>query len=185
MAAAVVIPAPGSHTIWHAVRDSKLLAPAMRTRLAAAVREAATTWAVASASAVEIDTLGIAPATRLAMQRAIAALEPAADYLLLDWVRLPAVNLPQTATVKADRRMASVAAASILAKVARDEWMVQLAHRYPEYGFADHKGYGSARHLTALVRLGPCPEHRRSFAPLSRSASLLAEMAGEVDDGGG
>jgi ribonuclease HII len=188
-AAAVVIPQPGSHAIWAAVRDSKQLAPLMRTRLAATVREAAAAWAVASASAAEIDAMGIAAATRLAMQRAIVALEPAADYLLLDWVRLPAVALPQSAMAKADRRMASVAAASILAKAARDEWMAQLAQRYPDYGFAGHKGYGSAQHLAALARLGPCPEHRHSFAPLARPAPLFGEMldgaSDEVVNGGG
>lgn len=173
-AAAVVIARPGTHAVWGEVRDSKLLSPTRRAQLDATIRAAAQAWAVASASAAEIDALGIAAATRLAMQRAIVALEPPADYLLLDWVRLPALALPQVALARADRHMASVAAASILAKAARDRRMMELEEHYPGYGFARHKGYGSAQHLVALAQLGPCPEHRLSFAPLARPASLFA-----------
>jgi ribonuclease HII len=113
-----------------------------------------------------IDALGILPATRLAMQRAVAALTPAPDALLLDYVRLPEVALPQRALPKADDHCLTVAAASIVAKVCRDQWMVALDARHPGYGFARHKGYGTAAHRAALARLGPSPFHRMSWMPL-------------------
>ncbi len=108
-------------------------------------------------------------ATRQAVSIAIARLAPAADAFLVDGpLRLAAVNLPQRAIVRGDRQSLSIAAASILAKVSRDRYMIELGRRYPEYGFDRHKGYGTAEHLGALGRVGPCPEHRRSFAPLRK-----------------
>jgi ribonuclease HII len=156
------------------VRDSKLLSPRRREQLAGEIMTVAAACATGLASAAEIDRLGIAPATRLAMQRTLAALPLAPEGLLIDWVRLPDVPLPQIARPKADRDMVSVAAASILAKVTRDRRMVAMEDEYPGYGFAAHKGYGAPRHLQALRTLGGCPEHRRTFAPLAGQLALFA-----------
>ncbi|MCB0070392.1 MAG: ribonuclease HII [Caldilineaceae bacterium] len=173
-AAAVIVPELGAPAgVWAEVRDSKQLRPAVRETLAAAVRAEALAHAVGMASAAEIDEMGIAPATRLAMTRAIAALQPAADFLLIDWVRLSALALAQVSFARADALSVSVAAASILAKVARDAHMVQLDALHPGYAFAAHKGYGAPAHLAALQQLGPCPEHRHSFAPIARQPSLF------------
>ncbi|MEJ5246914.1 MAG: ribonuclease HII [Caldilinea sp.] len=172
-AAVLVTPECGASSIWSSVRDSKLLSPAQRIQLADEIRRAAAAWAIGEVDAATIDAIGIAAATRRAMQEAIAALSPAADYLLLDWVRLPHIGLPQQAEPKADRTMASVAAASILAKVHRDRLMQEYDRRYPEYRFAVHKGYGVAAHCAAIERFGPCPIHRRTFAPIAQRATLF------------
>jgi ribonuclease HII len=169
-AAVVVAPEDASAVLWGRVRDSKLLTPAQREALEPEIQARALAWAVAAADAATVDRIGIAGASRLVMQQAIAALQPPPDYLLVDWVRLPQVPIPQRSQPKADRDIVSVAAASILAKVQRDRWMVALDEQYPQYGFAGHKGYGAASHLAALDRWGPCPEHRRSFAPLAQAA---------------
>jgi ribonuclease HII len=122
---------------------------------------------VGAASAAEIDRLGIVPATRLAMQRAVAGLNPAPEALLIDAVDLTAlVRLPQHALFYGDAISLSIAAASILAKLSRDRLMTRLETRYPGYGFARHKGYGTAVHQAALARLGPSDIHRQSFAPV-------------------
>jgi ribonuclease HII len=168
-AAVVVAPEDAGTPVWSLVRDSKLLTPAQRKELEREIQACALTWAVGAADAATVDNLGIASATRLAMSHAIAALKPPADFLLIDWVRLPQLAIPQRSQSKADRDIVSVAAASILAKVHRDRWMVALHEQYPQYGFAGHKGYGAAAHLAALDRWGPCPEHRRSFAPLAQA----------------
>lgn len=161
-AAAVILdparPIPG-------LADSKTLAPGRRLELALLIRERSLAWAVASASAGEIDRINIRQASRLAMRRAVAALSPQCDYLLVDALQIdwPA---PQQALVKGDASVASIAAASILAKTARDVLMAELDAAYPGYGIARHKGYGTAEHLEALRRLGPTPLHRRSFSPV-------------------
>lgn len=172
--AAAVIPPPLTprEGVWALVRDSKLLAPDERATLAVQIRAAALAWAVGSASAEEIDEIGIAPATRLAMRRAVESLTPQPDYLLLDWVRLTTLNIAQESFVKGDRRVVSIAAASILAKTHRDQILVELDRLHPVYGFAQHKGYGTAAHLAALARHGPCPAHRHSFAPLRSERTL-------------
>lgn len=181
VAGAVIIhPATLEHPLWSHVRDSKLLAPRQRERLAGEIMAAACACATGMASAAEIDRLGIAPATRLAMRRALEALALPPDGLLIDWVRLPDVPLPQIARPKADRDMVSVAAASILAKVTRDRRMVAMEDEYAGYGFAAHKGYGAPQHLQALRTMGGCPEHRRTFAPLAGQLALFA--AGESTD---
>ncbi len=148
------------------VRDSKQMTPQQRERWAAAIRAEVAGWGVGFASAAEIDALGILPATRMAMQRALAQLPAPPQHLLLDALRLPGVHLPQTALIKGDMRSLSIAAASVLAKTARDAQMQALEALYPGYGFAAHKGYGTAQHAAALLRLGPCPLHRRSYAPV-------------------
>jgi ribonuclease HII len=178
LAAALVVP-PGSRCagVWAEVRDSKLLSPAQRTRLAPRIQSAALAWGIGRADAATIDQLGIAAATRQAMCLAIAALQPPPDYLLIDWVKLPRLAITQESRVKADRDLVSVAAASILAKVERDRLMTSLHECYPHYGFAGHKGYGTATHVAALAQCGPCPEHRHTFAPIAQPLTLLAGAA--------
>jgi ribonuclease HII len=178
VAAAVVLDSQSAGlALWQELRDSKLLAPQRRAELAPQVQAAALTSAVGCVSAGEIDAIGIAAATRRAMKIAIEALEPQPQHLLIDWVRLPLVNIAQFQCAKADQLIVSVAAASILAKVHRDALMVDLHRSYPLYGFAQHKGYGAAAHLAALTANGPCCEHRHSFAPLSARASLFGAAA--------
>lgn len=171
--AVIVDPDACDAPVWSAVRDSKQLSPAARTALVPQIEAAALAWAVGVVEAAVIDEVGIAPATRLAMGAAIEALVPQPNYLLIDWVRLPLVNIPQQNTAKADQHIVSVAAASILAKVHRDRIMVELGDQYAAYGFASHKGYGAATHLAALARCGPSPVHRHSFAPIARPATLF------------
>ena len=165
VAAGVVIlpPHPEIMARLAGVRDSKQMTPAQRESACGRIREAALGYAVGFAEAPEIDVLGILPATRLAAVRALQALELAPEHLLLDYLFLPEVELPQTALIKGDCRSLSVAAASVLAKTARDARLVEMEQEYPGYSFARHKGYGTAAHRAALQRLGPCPEHRRSF----------------------
>ncbi len=181
VAAAVIIPPNCEQQgIWAIVADSKLLSPAVRTKLAQEIRTAALAWGIGAVPAASIDQIGIAAATRQAMIEAIGALAFPPDYLLLDWVKLPQVALPQESFTKADRHIVSVAAASILAKVYRDERLVDLQRVYPAYGFARHKGYGTAEHLAALSKHGPCAEHRYTFAPVACLAPLFEQL---VDPG--
>ncbi len=161
MAAAVMV--TDQDLSW--VRDSKQVSPAQRMRWADRIRQEMP-YAVASASAEEVDRLNIFQATLLAMRRAVNALSVMPSGLWVDGLHAPSMDLPTCAVVQGDQRMGIISAASILAKVARDEYMVQLASTFPEYGFERHKGYGSAFHLDALRRHGPCAEHRRSFEPL-------------------
>lgn len=153
--------------------DSKKLTAGKRETLDTLIRERALAYCVAEASAAEVDQLNIYHATHLAMRRAIDGLAPAAEYLLVDGNRLPGHALPGQAVVKGDARHPAIAAASILAKVARDAQMVTLDMRYPDYGFARHKGYPTQQHLAALAAHGPLAEHRRSFAPVQRQLALL------------
>jgi len=155
------------------LNDSKALTARRRESLDREIRSRALAFAVAEASAAEVDALNVFHATHLAMRRAIDALAPGAEYLLVDGNRLPGHHVPGQAVVKGDARHPAIAAASILAKVERDAGMVALDDRYPEYGFARHKGYPTREHLAALVRLGPLPEHRRSFGPVKRQLELL------------
>ncbi len=173
-AAAVVVPAHDTSAgVWSRVRDSKLLTARARAELEAEIQQAAQAWAVGVSSAAEVDRAGVAVATRLAMIRAIEALALRPAHLLIDWVRLPQLNIAQTSFSKADQRSVSVAAASILAKVHRDRLMAALHGDYPDYGFAANKGYGAPQHLAAIERLGPCPQHRLSFAPLAQRSTLF------------
>jgi len=151
------------------LKDSKMLSPEVRTRLATQIRARATAWAVASADASEIDCINILQASRLAMRRAVEQLSPACDYLLADAVRVDWA-VPQQALIKGDARVAAIAAASILAKVDRDARMEEYDAEYPGYGLASHKGYPTIEHLEALSRLGPTPLHRRSFGPVAALA---------------
>jgi ribonuclease HII len=148
------------------LRDSKKLSAAARERLAEAIREQAVAWCVAEASVAEIDQLNILHATMLAMQRAVAGLGRKPDEVWVDGNRCPNWAWRSQAVVKGDDKVAAIAAASILAKTARDQFMRQLHNDYPAYGFAQHMGYGTAAHLAALKTHGACPQHRRSFAPV-------------------
>lgn len=175
VAGAVILPA------WEAplcgvlraagLRDSKQLTPQKREGLVPLICEVAVAWAVGEASPEEIDRLGIVPATRLAMRRALEQLAVSPQALLLDALALPEVALPQQAIVDGDDRSLTVAAASVLAKVYRDNLMVELDARFPGYGFARHKGYGTPQHREALAALGPSPLHRRTWAPVRQFGS--------------
>jgi ribonuclease HII len=145
------------------VRDSKQMTPAEREAWAPCIKTLASSYGIGFASACEIDTLGILPATLLAVRRALQGLAFAPDHLLLDYLRLPDDPTPQTALVKGDMRSLSIAAASVLAKTARDALLCELDAVYPGYGFASHKGYGTPEHRAALARLGPCSIHRLTF----------------------
>jgi ribonuclease HII len=148
-------------------RDSKLLTPTQREALFPTIQELALAVGVGMASHEEIDTLGIVPATRLAMRRAVEQLDPSPDALLIDALKLPDVPLPQRVMFHADTLCLSVAAASIVAKVTRDHLMIELDTQYSGYGFARHKGYGTQVHQQMLARLGPSAIHRMTFEPVS------------------
>lgn len=150
--------------------DSKKLSPRRREQLFAAICERALGYAIAEASVAEIDGINILQATLLAMRRAVRALVPAPQAVLVDGNRLPVLDVPAQAVVGGDARVAQISAASILAKVHRDRWCLEADQGWPGYGFAAHKGYGTPAHLAALERYGPCPLHRRSFAPVARWA---------------
>lgn len=153
--------------------DSKKLSERRREQLADCIRESAIAWQVVFVEAGEIDRINILQATLRAMRLAVEQLQPAAREVLIDGNRCPALAIPARAIVGGDGCVASISAASILAKTARDRYMCELDARYPGYGFARHKGYGTAAHLQALAQLGACVEHRRSFAPV---AKVLAEV---------
>ena len=147
------------------LRDSKLLLPERREQLAPRIREHAVAWAVAAVDAARIDQINIYHASRLAMREAVLRLQPAADHLLIDAVRLDC-DLPQKAIIHGDALSISIAAASILAKVERDRMMCEWDPVFPMYGLASNKGYSAPRHLAALREHGPSPLHRQSFAPV-------------------
>jgi ribonuclease HII len=163
-AAAIVLPSNlASLKNFNGVRDSKQLNASKREYWAIRLWDEAFGFGVGFASHDEIDTLGIVPATRLAIQRAICGLPYLPQHLLVDFITLPEIPIPQTCLVKGDARCMSIAAASILAKTARDQHMRELDRFYPGYGFARHKGYGTQAHRRALTELGPSPVHRRTF----------------------
>ncbi|MGC9521606.1 MAG: ribonuclease HII [Anaerolineae bacterium] len=169
-AAAVVLPQDPEQLVHLGeVRDSKLLSHRQRERLLEEIRAIARVLGVGFASSQEIDTMGIVPATCLAMRRALDALAMPPQALIIDALTLPHLHLPQKAFPRADASSLSVAAASIVAKVSRDHWMIETAAtRFPGYGFDQHKGYGTKQHQEALDRLGVCPLHRRSFRPVAK-----------------
>jgi ribonuclease HII len=146
--------------------DSKALLPEVRESLASRIREVARAAKVGAATAAEVDAIGIVAATLLAMRRALDLLRGAGllpSLVLVDAVRVPGLEIAQRAYVRGDGRVAAIAAASIVAKVARDARMDELDGRFPVYGFGSHRGYGTPEHLSALRRHGPCPEHRLTF----------------------
>mgnify|MGYP000868074410 FL=1 len=155
------------------LNDSKKLSEKKRDALALLIRERAIAWAVASASVEEIDRLNILHATMLAMQRAVAALSVRPTAAMVDGNRCPKLDVPCEAIVKGDGKIASIAAASILAKTVRDAEMMVLHAQYPMYGFDRHMGYPTVAHVDALEEFGASPVHRRSFGPVARQLSLL------------
>lgn len=163
VAAAVILP---PRCRLAGIDDSKQLSEDRRDRLYAAIAERALAIGVGSAEAHEIDALNILEATRLAMRRAVAALYPPADYLLIDAVPLPDAGLPFRPIIKGDALSCAIAAASIIAKVTRDRLMAAYHEQFPQYNFLSHKGYGTEEHLRQLACHGPCAIHRRSFAPV-------------------
>jgi len=152
--------------------DSKQLTSHRREQLFALIQAHAHAWCVAEASREEIDRLNILQATMLAMRRAVEGLAAQPAHVLVDGNRLPPLAVPAEAIVKGDALVPAISAASILAKVTRDRWCLALHARYPQYGFDQHKGYGTAAHMAALTEWGACPEHRRSFAPVARAIAL-------------
>lgn len=145
------------------VNDSKKLTAHKREELSSIIKEKAAAYAFGMASPIEIDDINILQATYRAMRKAIAALNPNADFVLADAVTIPEITVPQRGIIKGDAKSISIGAASIIAKVERDAMMDEYAKIYPEYGFEKNKGYGSAEHIAAIKEYGPCPIHRKTF----------------------
>ncbi len=162
MAGAVILP-PDTELVIPGVDDSKKVTPKKRAELYGIIQEKAIAWAVGATDVETIDRINILQATMLAMQRAIAQLDPQPDALLVDALTLHDISIPQQPIVHGDARSVSIAAASILAKVTRDTLMEELDELYPQYGFRDNKGYGTAAHIAAIREYGPCPIHRKTF----------------------
>jgi ribonuclease HII len=158
------------------LRDSKQLTAAARERLAVLIQEQSLAWALGRAEVAEIERLNIFQASLLAMERAVAALSIAPILALVDGKHCPPARCPIRAVVKGDQTLAAIAAASIVAKVARDAEMVALDSLYPGYGFGEHKGYPTRKHLAALEKLGLCPIHRRSFRPVRRCLKVRQQF---------
>jgi ribonuclease HII len=178
--AAAVILDPGYRV--RGLRDSKLLLPERREVLAERIREHAVAWAVAAVDAARIDQINIYHASRAAMREAVMRLVPAADHLLVDAMRLDC-GQPQVAIIHGDALSASIAAASILAKVERDRMMCEWDTVFPAYGLASHKGYSTPKHLAALREYGPTPLHRQSFAPVWQNPVPQEAFAFMAEDG--
>ena len=172
-AAAVILPVgiflPG-------LNDSKKLSPAKRDSLFRDITKQAVSWSVGMASVEEIDSLNILQASLMAMQRAISGLQKCPDYILVDAVRVPGINIPQLPIIKGDGKSVSIAAASIVAKVTRDRMMEELEELYPGYGFAGHKGYGTPEHLEALRTFGTCNLHRKTFTRNFTAAEVQGKL---------
>lgn len=170
-AAAVILPArydlPG-------LNDSKKLSESRREQLFELIQAQAVSYAIVGIAAAEIDRLNIFQASLQAMKKAVTRLATQPDFVYVDGTHCPAWSYPSQALVKGDSRLDCIAAASVLAKVARDRVMVDLDQQYPGYGFARHKGYPTRAHMAALEKLGPCPQHRRSYAPVARCVAALS-----------
>jgi ribonuclease HII len=166
VAAAVILPRQVNAPWLAEVRDSKQLTPAKRELLFHRIQEIAISIGIGLAPHHLVDEKGIIKATCLAMKHAIDQLSPPPQFLLIDYMRLPEVRLPQKGIIDGDNLCFSIACASIIAKVARDQLMVEFDKIYPGYGLARHKGYGTREHFACLFRLGPCPIHRQSFQPV-------------------
>lgn len=160
VAASVILP---SGIRLNGLNDSKKLTPAVRDRLYEEIMEKAVSFSVGTVSEKDIDILNIYQASLKAMRKAITRMDPAPDFILVDAVQIPGVTIPQMPLVRGDGLSASIAAASVLAKVTRDRLMDKYDREYPQYGFAKHKGYGTREHMEAICKYGPCPIHRSSF----------------------
>ncbi|MEM7347826.1 MAG: ribonuclease HII [Chloroflexota bacterium] len=174
VAAAVILPAaqPGLIQQLEGLNDSKKLTPKQREAFFPRIQDIALAVGIGTASPKVIDDVNIVEATRHAMEQALKHLSTSPDHLLLDHLTLPAINLPQDAFPKADRISLTVAAASVIAKVTRDRFMIDLGQQYPEYGFEQHKGYGTQKHKAALADYGPCSSHRLSFQPIKQTIKI-------------
>jgi ribonuclease HII len=170
VAAAVIL---DPHRPIIGLNDSKKLSEKKRDALAIEIREKALAWCIAEATVEEIDRLNILHATMLAMQRAVAGLGVQPERAMVDGNRCPQLSIPAEAVIKGDGKIASIAAASILAKTVRDHGMLALHQQYPHYGFDRHMGYPTPAHFAALEAHGASPVHRKSFAPVARQLSLL------------
>lgn len=167
-AAAVIVPFGVDFAWLPLVRDSKQLSPRRRERLFELIQQDGIPVGLGQAAHSVVDGIGIVEATRLAMCRAVESLPVAPDFLIIDALTLPGLPSPQRGIVRGDQTCVSIACASVVAKVSRDRYMVEQDALYPGYGLADHKGYGTSRHMDSLRHLGPSPIHRRSFAPVQR-----------------
>ena len=161
MAAAVILKKDSYITD---LKDSKLLSQKRRRSLYKDITKQAIAWSTGAVDEEYIDKFNILRATKQAMAESIQSLSIAPDFVIIDALKLPDVNIPQDSVIKGDKICASIAAASIIAKVARDNIMIQYDEIYPEYGFKDHKGYGTKKHIEAIRRFGLCPIHRKSFS---------------------
>lgn len=168
VAAAVILPA---EAVLPGLADSKLLRPAARLRLAEAIRAQAVAYTIAAVEASEIDATDILRATLRAMATAVSGLAPQPDLVLVDGNVVPPLSVPVRAVVRGDQLVPAISAASILAKVTRDRIMDAWAIRFPAYGFAQHKGYGTAAHRACIAQYGPCSIHRTSFAGVREHVS--------------
>ena len=166
VAAAVILPNPIDASWLDQIRDSKQLTPDRRELLFCHINEIAISVGIGTVPHEIIDTQGLTKARRLAMKLAIDQLSPPPESLLIDYMLLPEIPLPQKGIINGDSLCFSIACASIVAKVTRDRLMIELDKIYPGYGLARHKGYGTKEHLACLRRLGPCPIHRQSFKPV-------------------
>lgn len=166
-AATILPPEPSIIQRLEGVQDSKKLTPLQRESWSIELPHLVLSFGIGFASSDEIDRYGIIPATQLAAERALSSLSLCPQHLLLDYLFLPNIDIPQTSLVKGDARSLSIAAASIIAKTTRDAWMCELDSIYPLYGFSVHKGYCTTRHVEALEHWGPSPFHRRTFRPVT------------------
>lgn len=171
-AAAVIL--PPRHRIKGLDDSKKKLSEAQREKLFPQIQEKALAWSIAFATHEEIDRINILQATMLAMQRAVAGLHTPPELALIDGNRAPQLGCAVQTIIGGDALQACISAASILAKVARDRELLQHHETWPDYGFARHKGYGTPEHLSALKRLGPCPIHRNSFAPVRMAVAQMS-----------
>ena len=177
VSAAVVLPASYHDDL---VTDSKKLSPRKREKADRLIRNNALAWSIGAAGVGEIDEHNIHHATLIAMRRAVLGLRLIPDFVIVDGRFLPELPYPGKAQVQADVTESNVSAASILAKVFRDHYMLFLKRQYPQYGFCRHKGYPTAMHLEALRNFGPCPEHRRSFSPVAQTLGPRAQNEPEL-----
>lgn len=176
-AAAVILP---KGVIIEGVKDSKKLTEKKRDELYDLIQEKALAWSVASASVEEIETLNILQADLLAMKRAVESLKIKADFAMIDGNQTPKLEIPTVCIVKGDAKSESIAAASILAKVSRDRYMLELAKEYPEYGFEKHKGYGTKAHTEAILKYGASDVHRMSFLKKLQERQKAEESKNEL-----
>lgn len=163
------------------LKDSKQLTDETREQLAPIIKERALDWSVAHATVEEIDELNILQATMLAMKRAVAGLTVRPNLVLVDGNRVPHLDIAVNAVVGGDETVAAISAASIIAKTTRDHWLMDLDRQYPEYGFAKHKGYGTAEHMAAIEKYGPLPVHRKSFGPIKKLIEMRKAKDGELE----